>query len=173
MYALCLQHMPQLPFNNLHSCEIKLVLRSYRQHNSHILKQNLLRETPPMWHDIRGHKIIQQLKHLNNSSHIKAGRIGHWVLSLFVCVYDEGKLTPPACSIGCSSSCFSLAVSISTPPGRNLHWNTPWSAPPTEITWCSSWVNLTLVTWAEWPTYLRNFAPVNMKRNMNICVHTV
>ena len=44
----------------------------------------------------------------------------------------------------------------------NRHWNMAWSAPPIEITRDWSLLNRTFVTWLEWPTYLRNFAPSNI-----------
>lgn len=47
-----------------------------------------------------------------------------------------------------------------TPSGRNRHWKTAWSAPPVLMTHCRSLDQRTFVTWAEWPMYFLNLAPV-------------
>ena len=63
----------------------------------------------------------------------------------------------PCCS-GRSSSCPAI------PFAKNLHWNTAWSAPPVVMTCCLSQAKRQFVTWAEWPTYLRNLAPTKTKK---------
>ena len=59
------------------------------------------------------------------------------------------------------------------PSGRNLHWNTAWSAPPVDITRFLSWENLTLVTWAECPIYFLNLAPELKKKESWLAYYSV
>ena len=77
--------------------------------------------------------------------------------------FDSACVPPTTLVISSASSLY--------PSGITCHWNILWSAPPVLIKFIPSIEKRTFVTWAEWPLYLRNFAPAtNMEKHLIVLV---